>query len=1234
MIKKIKTLIWRLVNRHDKNESFLASESTSVDIQSKFEDLAPKDDADKDGTYSEAILYAIDNPKVFNIALTGPYGSGKSSIIQTFLKKHPQSTLHISLAAFLPESHSASIKEEDSEPAREKDTKNISGDVCSPVKVSRQEIERSILQQMLYGADSKKLPLSRFKRIQAPSGFSRFFKSLFIMLGILALWYVLDQRNEIISGAFFDLNMDSIKNNWPKLVVFSVGVAFLWTTLHHFYVVSFGLSLKSISLKDIEIKPANDDQASILNRHLDEIIYFFQSTNYDLVIIEDLDRFKNPDIFVTLREINSLVNKNSGVKHTIRFLYALGDDMFANTDRTKFFEFIIPVIPIINSSNSIDMVWEEGKRLDLDVSSGRQFLREMSRYLNDLRLIRNIFNEYAIYLAKLKADEKDFIDRYKLLSIVVYKNVYPKDFEDLHQGVGILAHILNLQDKLIKDGESKYKTKIVDLEKQIEIAERQTPSDLKELRQIYAMALIEKLPLHTSRVSLNNQNFIWLNQIAGHDDLERLLTSSNIYCINHQNSLLKNANVSELQSEVNSQKTYIQRKEEIENKASENKKESLRQILGLKSKFAKIRTTKLNELLRLNLGCVQDLFEKYKDNGELARFLILEGYIDDTYYHYTSLFYAGRLSPHDNKFLIKIRAFITPEPDFPIDNPKEVIAEMREDDFRQSYVLNVKLVDSLLSNPALYNEQIKKLVEFVSSGFERCENFLDSYYASGSYVAELFLELATWDNLIPSAIASTNNISHMSEIITNLSEEILEKLAGDFSDFPEFISINLLKIISNSPEIEPERIVCLGFDIEDLAEINEHPKIVRALFEKGLFKITIQNFEYVYQSIMVSNNLEPLHERNFTTIRSMTSKILMERVEHDFECYFNEVLLKLESNCKESAPAIQDVIRHETLSEDKLKQFLSQQTVLLPTLESVSERLHAMLFELRMIEPTWLNCLDFMKSNKFEPSRLIDYLDSDDVRSAILQHPIPSDSESLELRQFLFENDSLSDITYKQYVNVLPEVFDYIPDELDLIKIRILIDEGKITFEKKNFNQLSNHRDLQILYVSANIDVYLEDPDNFELDEDFFEDLLKSEINHEAKLRIVELMNLEELVYYPDRSVLVGQIIINADAQNLDINASIVDSLIENSESIKSKISLLNKFHTSLNDDEVREILASLPRPFSEIKIAYSKPKLKNNPENIELVKWLESRKIIFKWKIDNSSSNKIIVSLFRGPKT
>jgi hypothetical protein len=119
---------------------------------------------------------------LLNIALTGPYGSGKSSIIKSFLKGYKRPVLQISLAAFLPEAPP--------------EAGSFNG------KVSRQEIERSILQQMLYGADSKRLPLSRFKRIQSPGRWSML-ASLFMIIGVIACWHLFQKRDAIMTGAYF-----------------------------------------------------------------------------------------------------------------------------------------------------------------------------------------------------------------------------------------------------------------------------------------------------------------------------------------------------------------------------------------------------------------------------------------------------------------------------------------------------------------------------------------------------------------------------------------------------------------------------------------------------------------------------------------------------------------------------------------------------------------------------------------------------------------------------------------------------------------------------------------------------------------------------------------------------------------------------------------------------------------------------------------------------------------------
>lgn len=1182
--------------------AFLERTGRPVTTQSKFVDLAPTDQADKAGIYADALLYATNNVKVFNIALTGPYGSGKSSIIQSFLKKYRRPALHISLAAFVPEAGA------------------VGG------KVSRQEIERSILQQMLYGADANKLPLSRFKRIQSPGPWSKL-TSLFIAAGLVSLWYIFSKRDSIIKGSFID-SLEA--SNWPNIAATFIAAAFLWTTIHHFYVASLGLSLKSISLKDVEIRPASDNLDSILNRHLDEIIYFFQSTKYDLVIIEDLDRFDDAEIFVTLREINSLVNENASVSRNIRFLYALRDDIFVNTDRTKFFEFIIPVIPIINMSNSIDMVLEQGKRLELDGRLDRQFLREVSRYLNDLRLIQNIFNEYAIYVGNLESDDENVLDANKLLAILIYKNVYPRDFEQLHRGEGNLAHILNLQEELVAYGEAAHRSKIAELEQKIETAERQLPSNLKELRQIYAMAVMEKLPAQVINVSHDGQAWATPQQLSNHDAFDQLIESRQIH-YRSGNGYTQRLDISGLQGEVDHQKSYLQRKAEIGGKNELIKNESLRRIRDLRSKIATLRTIKFNELVRLNTSRLNDLFVGFGDKGELARFLILEGYLDDTYYQYTSLFHSGRLSPNDNKFLIQIRAFTTPAPNFPIDNPKEVVEAMRDEDFRQSYALNVKLVDCLLSDGIRYADQRKKFFEFVSSEFESCEDFFEAYYAAGHDVGGLLSGLTeTWGKFIPTAIASPKNLSHVTQLLATVPMDALNALASEFEELSAFVSANLPEVLAHAPELAPERLECLGFEVKDLAAIREYPGIVRFIFQKSLFALTITNLEYIHHEILGVNDLTPLRVSNYTTLRSTNNSVLLERVERDFGLYLKDVLLKLPENTREDDSAIIDIARREYLDIDDINKFIRQQVVVLTTLEGVPARLHAVLFESAGIEPTWSNCLAFIEGDGFEEEILVTYLDREDVRAVILKDPISSDAATRPLRKFLIEAAALSDAAYREFVHALPMPFQKFPNDLERTKLGILISEGKVTFSKDSLDALADDKDLQVHFVVSNIATYLAEPDKFALDDDFREELLQAGMRDEESRAVIGLMDLSTLADLPTRAALIGPILDRTDANLIELDANVVRSLILHSRPIETQISLFNKCHSDLSDTDVRQVLASLPRPFSEITTGYISPRLTNSAENTALVKWLDSRNIISSWSEGWFLTDDIRVNLYR----
>lgn len=1149
---------------------------------SQFVDLAPTDQADTNGVYARALVEATANPNILNIALTGPYGSGKSSIIRTFLKRYPRPTLHISLAAFLPEA---------GDPKRE---------------VSKQEIERSILQQLLYGADADKLPLSRFKRIKSPGFLSRF-RALYILLGFAALWYVFAERASVLSGSYFE---PIALANWLNLAIFGIATIFLWSSIYYLYVVSFGLSLKSISLNNVELSPATDDQTSILNRHLDEIVYFFQSTKYELVVIEDLDRFENPDIFVTLREINGLVNGYVGVKRQVQFLYALRDDMFSNTDRTKFFEFIIPVIPIINSSNAIDMVLKQGKRLDLENRLDSQFLREVSRYLNDLRLISNIFNEYAIYVENLETDGENAIDPNKLLAVLIYKNTYPRDFEDLHRGEGHLASIFDSKDLMIAEAERAYKEEIAQLEQEIQRAEQQVPKDVRELRRVYAMALIEKMPPATLNVGTIGGSSIALLDLTESNMFDDII-NSDVVNYNSMRHGSGNQNIGDLQSSVDPTSSYHERLTLIEKKYQDSIEESQRRIIELRIKIKNIRTSKFNHLLRNNISQISDILDDLGRGGDLARFLLLEGHLDDTYYQYTSLFHSGRLSRSDNNFLRHIRSFVTPDPDFPIDNAKEVIVNMREEDFGISYVLNVKLIDALLDDPLSHTRK-DKFLGFLEAEFSACQEFFQAYYSTGSKIDKLLTELSSsWSGFVPAIMESSIRDSHLANLIEHAPVELLSELAGEHPELGEYLSGALPSILSHAKGLDPSKLQPLSIQVEDLSAIEKHPQIVRVLFEGGDYRLTIENLDFIYVSVLGLSDFERFHRQQFTYLLEFKSEPILDRIKSDFAIYFENVLCRLSDNIEESLPTLLELLSHDELDRENVEAFIARQKAVFPSLEDVAARYRSALFRHAKIEPDWANCISFLSDDAFDPDSFIDFLSNDDVRMSLLGSPIPAGNDASSLRTFLRGANEMPDEAYREYIAALPLKAKRVPENLAATKRRIIVEERGVTFAADGFASLGDDAGLQVLFVAKNIGSYVSEPTTVSVDDDFREQLLRANIGDDEKRAVIGLMDLDQLAAHPERAGLVGQILARTDTQIEGLNFKAAQTIILATSPTSTQIKMFNELHQTMDLPQVRETLKSLPRPYSEITTGYGRPQLKNTEENRALAEWLDSRNII-----------------------
>ena len=286
-----------------------------------------------------------------------------------------------------------------------------------------------ILKHMLYSVDSSDIPDSRYRKKSETKWYKNIPLSVLLdLMLLLIIWFIAPDKILGFAG--------TITGTWRILLYLgSLAILVCMTTV----IVCW--SRGNVRLKEINIfdkatfETGGYEDESVFNKNLDEIIYFFEKTGKRVVVIEDIDRFENTNIFVALRELNNIINHYGKIRkdHKVTFIYAVKDDMFNSSERTKFFDFVIPVVPYISSTNSMEILRD---KLDFDDASNRskiyditgKFITLISAYISDMRNLICICNEFNIYKNTLQGSQSLNLNDEKMFSLVAFKNLYPRDF--------------------------------------------------------------------------------------------------------------------------------------------------------------------------------------------------------------------------------------------------------------------------------------------------------------------------------------------------------------------------------------------------------------------------------------------------------------------------------------------------------------------------------------------------------------------------------------------------------------------------------------------------------------------------------------------------------------------------------------------------------------------------------------------------------------------------------------
>lgn len=473
--------------------------------------------------------------QIRNIALTGPYGSRKSSVLCTLQTKYPEfNYLQISLATL--EAYD-SAKEQEEQPNKEQvqqgNSVNSDTDKAQDKKrdVEKQNrlIEYSILQQLIYREKYERLPNSRLKRIFHFGKKKLCLWTCGIFLFFIAAFIAFEPRWLRVDAMYRIFNWGPTANTIFDVISVAYMLICIFICIRKALQSYCGYHLSKINLKDGEIElKAQEKETSIFNRHLDEINLLFQSTKYNVVIIEDLDRFNTADIYLKLRELNQLINDSKEIGRHIVFIYAVKDDVFKDTQRAKFFDYIATVIPFINPSNSKDKLKEELQIRGYEDIPDND-LEEIAFFINDMRLLRNIANEYQQYRNRLCSIAQTPLNPTKLLGMIVYKNYYPRDFAQLHNREGKVYRCINSKKKFVVYAQQELETRKSSLENKIKEHSQYTHLSNKDLRIKYAYQMMVAMSAYPKSITVDNQDLSIQSIINNEETFEKIISSGIVH---------------------------------------------------------------------------------------------------------------------------------------------------------------------------------------------------------------------------------------------------------------------------------------------------------------------------------------------------------------------------------------------------------------------------------------------------------------------------------------------------------------------------------------------------------------------------------------------------------------------------------------------------------------------------------------------------------------------------------
>ncbi len=1174
-----------------------------------FEKLTPVTDSDI-SVYESAIDFVFENEDVKNIALSGAYGAGKSSVLASYKSSHPSTKfLHISLAHF------------------QDNQNNINSDV--PIKES--VLEGKILNQLIHQIPAEKIPQTNFRVKKSTGNGAIICYTIAAALLLLFLLHILffDNWSKFVSTLpdggiqhFLSLSTANMTLLLSGIGCFAIACFFLFRIL----LAQKNKSIfKKLSFQGNEIEIFEESDDSYFDKYLNEVLYLFENVQENVIVFEDMDRFDASRIFERLREINTLVNlqRKKENKPVLRFFYLLRDDIFISKDRTKFFDCIIPVVPVVDSSNSYNQFISHLEKNNLLSKFNEGFLQGISLYVDDMRLLKNICNEFLIYYNRLNTTELDYN---KMFALITYKNLFPRDFGDLQLNKGFVYALFDNKPNFISRACDELKSKIDKTQKRIADANNELAISESELELIF-----KPKRNYYSRLSSSDQA-----------DYDRRLQAIN----DRNNNVIPNL-----------EETIVAYEEEL-------------QKIGCAPLASLITRENVEEVFNLTvtneIGEQNDFSEiKGSEYFALVKYLIRNGYIDETYADYMTYFYENSLSRIDKTFLRSITDKKAKPYNYELKSPEMVFSRLQPNDFDQEETQNFILCDYLLSEKS----SSEHLAHFISQLRDsKAYSFVSQYFNCTSYMPR-FIQVFNeqWPSLFVDMQAdhgfskeqlrlfSVYTLHFVDSATLNKVNEnsVLTEYINGADDYLAIQSPQVEKLISAFQKLN----VCfpeINYDCSDKG-------LILAVYENNLYELSFKNIAMFLGKLWGIDNPENIMHQNYTIISSNKTSPLYKRIDCNMSEYVDIVLQKCNGKITDDECVVIDLLNRTDISNSQKEEYIKSLITPLHMLSAIKDHsIWASLLDTDILIRSEQNVLDYFCIKGKLDVGLISFINSAnhllDFSSANIS--LTEDQSSSLFSETIVCNEIL-DTQYASILNSLQryyEAFD-IPG-IQESKVNILICDNIIRMNPDTLKYMRNEYPSVIpFFIKKNIDEYERMMSSELFVQSELVEILSWNISDAIKLKLLEFSddeisiigknystqicvyilthNLEQedmgVLYkvYSNQQAEIQKIILENAMVNIEeiiLDPNIADTslkekiLIDSNLAFEKRVNLFVAMLPNIEQDEACKYLSALNlHEYVRIFDSHNKPKFEINQQSEIMLDAFKQKGWIFEYVEDEN---------------